>query len=278
MLFATFFFALMNVGVKYLPHVPAVEIVFFRSLVSIIISFSFLKIKKINPWGNNKKILIIRGLSGATALVLYFITLQSIPLASAVTIQFLAPIFTAILGIYIVKEKVYGWQWFFFIFSFAGVLVIQGVDVRITPLYVAIGLIAALFVGVAYNMIRKLKTSENPMVIVFYFPLVTIPLTGIYVATHWVMPSGAEWIILLFIGLVTQFAQYFMTRAFQSEDLSKIVSIRYLGIVYALIFGQILFHETYSVFSYLGMGVVLVGVFLNIRYRQRMIQKLKFKA
>ena len=167
------------------------------------------------------------------------------------------------------KEKVYGWQWFFFLFSFIGVLVIQGVDIRITPQYVAIGLTATLFAGLAYNMIRKINTSENPMVIVFYFPLVTLPVTGIYVAINWVMPSGAEWVILLFIGLVTQFAQYFMTRAFQSEDLSKIASIKYLGIIYALIFGLVLFNETHSIFSYLGMGIVLVGVFLNIWYRQK---------
>ncbi len=271
MLFATFFFALMNVGVKYLSHIPAVEIVFFRSLVSLVISFTFLKIKRIKPWGNNKKILLIRGLSGAIALILFFITIQSIPLASAVTIQFMVPIFTAILGIFIVKEKVRGWQWFFFAFSFAGVLFIQGVDVRITPLYVVIGIVAAFFAGVAYNMIRKLSVSEHPMVIVFYFPLVTLPVTAIYVATHWVNPTNIEWGILLFVGLVTQFAQYFMTMAFQNEELSKIASMKYLGIVYALLFGSILFGETHDFYSYLGMGIVLSGVLLNILYKQKLL-------
>ena len=122
MIAATFFFALMNVGVKYLHNIPAVEIVFFRSLISLVISFAYLKANKIYPWGSNKKILLIRGLAGATALVMFFITLQQIPLASAVTIQFLTPIFTAILGIYIVKEKVYPLQWLFFLVSFLGII------------------------------------------------------------------------------------------------------------------------------------------------------------
>ena len=273
MIAATFFFAMMNVGVKYLRSIPAVEIVFFRSVISLIISFSYLKVRKIHPWGNNKKILFIRGLAGAIALVMFFITLQEMPLASAVTIQFLTPIFTTILGIYIVKERVYVWQWVFFSISFFGVIIIQGVDLRITPLYATIGLVAGIFAGIAYNMIRKLNTTENPMVIVLYFPLVTIPVTGIYVAINWVMPTGIDWLVLLFIGLATQFAQFYMTRAFQAEELSKIASIKYVEIIYAIIFGYLIFSETYDWRSYAGIGVVLFGVFLNIWFKQRIIGK-----
>lgn len=269
MIAATFFFAMMNVGVKYLQNIPAVELVLFRSIISLLITISYLKFYGINLWGSNRKVLFFRGLAGATALIMYFITLQQIPLASAVTIQFLTPIFTAILGIFIVKEKVYPLQWLFFVVSFLGILIIQGVDDRITPIYVGIGLLAGVFAGIAYNMIRKLNVSENPMVIVFYFPLVTIPVTGPWVAFNFIMPQGIEWLIILFIGLATQFAQYFMTRAFQIEDLSKIASLKYLGIVYALLFGYLFFGESYDWNAYAGMGVVLLGVFLNIWYKQR---------
>jgi len=73
------------------PHIPAVEIVFFRSLVSLVLSYLILTKAKVSVWGNNRKVLISRGFTGAIALILYFITLQVIPLASAVTIQFLSP-------------------------------------------------------------------------------------------------------------------------------------------------------------------------------------------
>ncbi|MDH5604752.1 MAG: EamA family transporter, partial [Cyclobacteriaceae bacterium] len=85
MLAATFFFALMNVMVKLVPDIPSVEVVFVRSVVSLVISYFFLKLKKIPIWGNNKKLLLLRGLSGAMALILYFYTLQEMPLATAVT-------------------------------------------------------------------------------------------------------------------------------------------------------------------------------------------------
>ena len=171
MLLAVFFFSLMNVLVKLLPHIPAIEIVFFRALVSLIISVSILKIAKVKIWGNNKKILILRGATGMIALILYFKLIQSIPLASAATILFLAPIFTTILGIFIVKEKVHPIQWLFFLISLVGILLVRGFDDRIQPIHLAIGIVASIFSGLAYNFIRKLKTSETPLVIIFYFLL-----------------------------------------------------------------------------------------------------------
>lgn len=269
MLLASFFFAIMYVLVKLVPNIPSVEIVFFRSVVSLILSYALLKRKRVNIWGNNKKVLMIRGLSGAIALTLFFITIQAIPLASAVTIQYLSPIFTAILGIYIVKEKVKPLQWVFFILAFVGIVIIQGFDTRVSTTYVIIGVLSALLSGVAYNCIRKLKQSEHPLVIVFYFPLVTLPLAGLYLFYDSVMPSGWEWLILIAIGVATQFSQFYMTKAYQSDELSKVASINYIGILYALGFGFVLFHESFSIEVYLGIAVVLSGVILNVWYKQR---------
>ncbi len=190
MLLATLFFSLMNVFVKLLPNIPAVEIVFFRSVVSLVLSVFFLTIQKVNVWGNNKRRLLARGLCGAVALIMYFTTIQLMPLASAATIQFLSPVFSSILGIYIVKEKVHPRQWFFYLIAFAGVIMVKGFDPRITPILFLVGIVAALLSGLAYNFIRKLNTTEHPLVIVFYFPLVTLPITGIICLFGWVQPAG----------------------------------------------------------------------------------------
>ncbi|QSE99418.1 DMT family transporter [Fulvivirga lutea] len=270
MLLATFFFSLMNVFVKMVPDIPAVEIVFFRSVVSLFLSFFFLRIQSVNIWGNNKKVLLFRGVSGAVALILYFTTLQLIPLASAVTIQFLSPIFSSILGIYIVKEKVKPWQWIFYLLAFSGVILVKGFDPRITPELFAIGIVSAFFSGLAYNFIRKLKQTEHPLVIVFYFPLVTLPVTGIISAFDWYMPHGDEWFILLLVGVFTQLAQYFMTKAYQAEELSKIASLKYLGLIYALGFGYVFFEETFNLITYFGMTIMIVGVILNVWYKNNL--------
>jgi len=273
MLLAVFFFSVMNVFVKLLPHIPAVEIVFFRSVVSLIISISFLKMYKINIWGKNHRYLILRGASGMIALVLYFKLMQSIPLASAVTILFLSPIFTNILGTFIVRERVFPMQWAFYLLSFIGILLIKGFDQRIEPIHLAIGIGASIFSGLAYNFIRKIKTAEHPLVIIFYFPLVTMPFTGIASSLNWVAPSGWDWAILLGVGILTQVAQYFMTRSYQSEELSKVANLRYISIVFAWSFGFFIFNETYTVYAYLGMFLAVFGVMLNLWYRKKLIVK-----
>ena len=273
MLFATFFFALMNVLVKTLD-LPAVEIAFFRALGSLSLAYGILKIKRISLPGNNIKGLILRGFFGSTSLVFYFITLQNMPLASAVTIQFLSPIFTTVLGIFLVKESVKPLQWFFFAMAFAGVILIQGFDQRVSLEYLMLGIGSAIFSALAYNMIRMLKDSEHPLVIVFYFPLVTLPITGFFTIFQFEMPHGWDWGIMLLIGILAQLGQYFMTRAYQVDELSKISSMKYIGIIYALFFGAVFFDEHFTFQVYLGIGVVLVGVILNIWYKH-LLQKKK---
>jgi len=272
MLLATFFFSVMNFAVKMLPHIPAVEIVFFRSVVSFIISLSILKATKVPIWGKNYRLLILRGASGAMALILYFRLIQEIPLASATTILFLTPIFATVLGIFFVKEKVYPIQWFFFILSFLGIIMVKGFDMRIALIYLLLGFSSSLFSGIAFNCIRKLNTSEHPLVIILYFPLVTLPITGIWTLFHWVQPHGMDWFILLMVGVLTQIAQYFMTRSFQSEEISKVASLRYLGIIYALIFGYVFFDENFNFMVYMGMLLTIIGVVLNIWYKHSQLK------
>ncbi len=269
MLMALLFFTAMNVLIKYIPRIGAVEIIFFRSVVSLVMSYGILKHKKINIWGNNKKWLIIRGIAGSAGLLFFFTTIKVMPLGSAIAIQYLSPIFTSLLGIIIVKEKVLPWQWVFFGLAFVGVVVIQGFDPRVTPVQALIGIAGALSAGMAYNSIRKLKDSDHPLVIIFYFPLVTIPITGVYLLTNWLQPTFIELSILIAIGVVTQFAQYFMTKAYQADTLSKISSIQYIGIIFALGFGYFLFDESYNFRSGLGIIIIVLGVILNVWYKNK---------
>ena len=268
MLLATFLFSCMNVLVKFVPHIPAVEIVFFRCVVSLSMSYAVLKSQRVYLWGNNRRLLVARGLSGAVALVLYFVLLQQIPLATAVTLQFLSPIVTAFLGVMLLGERMRRWQWLFFLLSFGGMLVINGFDARISAVHLLMGLVAAVGSGLAYTIIRKLNQREHPLVIVLYFPLVTMPIVGLYSAFHWVMPQGWDWAFLLGIGTFTQFAQYFMTKAYQAEEVSKVANLKYLSIIYALSFGFIFFGETFNLMTYVGMALVIAGVVLNVWYKQ----------
>ncbi|MFD1771099.1 DMT family transporter [Sphingobacterium suaedae] len=268
MLVAGLLFSCMNVCVKWVSHLPTLEVVFFRSSFSLLITYLLLKKKRIPLLGNNKLLLTIRGATGCLGLIGSFYTLQNIPLATAVTLNYLSPFFTALFGIFIARQPLAPKQFIYFGLAIVGVILLKGIDHNITLVDLLIGLLAAIFAGLAYNIIAKLKTSEHPLVIIFYFPLVTLPFVGAYSIFHWIQPAGIDWLFLLLVGIFTQGAQYYMTLAYQRANLSKVASLNYMGVIYAILFGYIFFEESLSIYSFLGIGIILTAVLLNIQVKK----------
>jgi drug/metabolite transporter (DMT)-like permease len=264
MLASTGFYAFLNLCVKKLSYLPALELLFFRSAISFIICGFGIWQAGVYFWGTNHKWLIIRGIAGVFALWLYFISIQNMPLASAVSIQYTSPVFTAILATFLLSEKMNKWKWLFFFISIVGVFLIKGVDPRLKLEFVAIGLASAIFSAVAYNAVRKLHKSEHPLVIIIYFPLLALPVSGYYCFFHWVQPIGSDWILAILMGLLTQAGQLCMTKAVQLERLENVTFLNYAGIIFALILGLSFFGEIFDWISLIGMVMVMAGIFLNL--------------
>lgn len=271
MLISVVGFALMNLVVKLLgTNIPAPELVFFRSVVSLVLSLWFISRKKISPFGNNKKWLILRGTFGVIALTTFFYTLQHIPLSAAIVLQYLSPIFTALFAIWLLKEVVKGYQWLFFLISFLGIAIIRGFEETVDTEYLLLGIASSIFAGLAYNAIGKLAKTDDPVVIVFYFPLIATPVMaflGITGIVEWVMPHREQWLLLILMGVLTQIAQVSMTKAFQSSALSGLAAMKYLGIIFALSFDFFIFGVTYQWQALVGMVLVIAGVVLNLFFK-----------
>ena len=155
-------------------------------------------------------------------------------------------------------------QWLYFGISFAGVALIKGFDERISLTFMLIGICSAMFSGMAYTCIRQLKDTEHPLVVVLYFPLMAIPIMSILSYLNWVTPQGIDWLYLLLMGLFTQIAQILMTKGIQSGVANKMISLKYVGTIYALAIGYLLFGESYEIMSLLGITMVILGVVLNL--------------
>lgn len=258
-------FSVMHLCVKLLPRIPIFEIIMARSVFSLIMCLIVLRKKHINPWGNNKKVLILRGIVGLLGLTFFFTSVQNIPLASAITISNLMPVFTLLLAMLILKEKVSPYKWIILVFAFIGVYLIKGFDNRISlpDLFIAVG--AAFFAGSAHFIVRKLRESESPSVIIFYFPLVTIPVISPFVISNWVSPEPDEWLILSCVAVFTHIGQWFLTKAYQLEEVSNVAHIYFLGVVLALLYGYLFFGESFSIPSLAGMLLIVGAVVLNVK-------------
>jgi drug/metabolite transporter (DMT)-like permease len=264
MLISSLGFALVNLCVKYLDNIPVNEVVFFRSVISLGICAYFIKKQNIPFFGNNHNWLISRGIFGVTALTLFFFTIKNMPLASAVTVQYLSPIFTVIIAMFLLKEKVKPVQWLLFLVAFAGIICIKGFDERTSYLYLGLGVASALFSGFAYNSIMKCRTTDAPVTIVLYFALVATPIMGIWCLFDWKTPDGIEWALLLVIGLLTQVAQFCMAKALiMTAQSARIMPLKYVGSIYAIVIGYLIFDEQLQWLTFIGIGLVLAGIILN---------------
>jgi drug/metabolite transporter (DMT)-like permease len=259
-----------------LQKYPAHELVLARSIVSFSISLYIIKRKGYPVFGYNKKWLIVRGVAGMVALTIFFYTLHHLPLAIASTIQYLSPIFTVLLALIILKERIIKMQWLFIILSFIGVALIsfnnfflKNSILKIDYTWLLLGILSAAFSGLAYTAIVKLKGRETPINIVLYFPMIAIPVMTFWCFFDFVMPRGIEWLILLIIGIFTQIAQILMTRALHEEKSSIVTPFQYLGAIYAALIGYFIYDEKVSLIVYLGILLILLGVISNTLIRKR---------
>jgi drug/metabolite transporter (DMT)-like permease len=266
MMFSAFYFSLMNVFVKQLAHIPAMEVVFFRCVISFIACLIGLRGTNSNLFGNKKLLLFLRGASGTTALFCFFLTLQNVPLASGVTLSYLSPIFTAIIAIFMLGERIKPFQWLFYAVSFSGIFFIKGFDTNFPTIYLITGISAGFFSGIAYNLVRSLREKEHPLVIVLHFQVVGIIAGFVFILFQWKTPVGVDWLYLLATGVLTQLGQVYLTKALQAEQVGKVSIVNFTGILYALFFGWILFDEHYTIQTLIGICLVIGGVVLSVIY------------
>jgi len=280
MFLSTLAFSLANICVKQVAHIPAMETVFFRCVIAT--AFCMIGLHRAGAdWrGTNHALLLLRGLFGTTALFLFFVTLQNMPLASAMTIQYLSPIFTTVIAIFVLREGVARLQWLFYAIAFAGVLLIERFDPRISPLLLVIGIVSAFCSGMAYNLVRTMKGREHPLTVVLHFQLVGVVAGFISLFFDWRMPVAWDWFYLFLIGVFSQLGQIFLTNALQKERVAGVAIISYTGLIYALLAGSIIFNEPQSAESLAGMLLVVFGVLLSVVYsnRQREIDKIEATA
>ena len=269
MFLSTLAFFLANVCVKQVAHIPAMETVFFRCIIATAICLYGLRRQQGGIIGENHLRLLLRGLFGTTALFCFFLTLQNMPLASAQTIQYLSPIFTATIAIFVLKERVAGMQWLFYAIAFGGVLLIERVDERISPFYLGLGVFSAFCSAMAYNLVRSLRGREHPLTVVLHFQLVGAAVGFVSLFFDWKTPQGIDWVWLLFVGVFSQIGQVFLTRALQSERVASVAVINYTGLIYAISVGWFVFGEAQGSLSIVGMLLVVLGVLLSVLYGRR---------
>ena len=272
MLVSSLAFTLMSSCVKLVNtyNIPVLQIVAARAFISLLLSYADIKRKGISPWGNNRVLLTLRGVSGVLALMCIYYALTILPLAEANILQNLTPIFTAVLAILVLGEKIHRSTVLCIFLSFLGLIITvkPGLLVSSANDLPAIGVIAALAgaagSAIAYVIVKKLSVSEDSSVIIFYFPMVALPVSLALLGKDIVLPGMEALMLLIMIGLLTQVLQIYLTRAMQVEAANKVTAYSYIQIIFSMLLGGLFFNEIPSVWTWLGGSLIVAGALINV--------------
>lgn len=259
----------INSVVRFVDHLPVFELVFFRSIGTVVCCLVIIKQQKIPVMGNNKKLLTARGVVGLISLALFYKALQLMPMASAVSLRYLSPFFAAGFAMYFLREKMINVQWLFYFLAFIGVILLKGFDTRISIFALIIILVSAVLSGLVYVIIRKIGDTEHPIVIINYFLSIAVIVSGSISIFNWVQPVGIEWILLSTMGLIGFVAQYFMTRALQIEEANLVTPFKYSEVIFTLLVGWSFFGEGQSVIAVFAMFLIISSLLANVWAKQK---------
>lgn len=277
MLLSALAFALMGVFVKLAGQqgIPVLEIIAARAAISLVLSYLQVRRRNLSPWGNRKDLLLMRGLVGFLSLTAVYYALVHLPFAEATVLQYLHPMFTALLALLLLSERPTRATVLCIGLSFVGLIIMvrpgsffgSALEGQLNSVAVMIGVAGAFGSGLAYTLVRKLSATEDAAVIVFYFPLVCLPATLLLLGDGAVMPSPAGWLILLMVGLCTQIGQLALTQAMRLETASRAVSFSYSQVVFAMVLGILVFDEIPVFWTYIGATLIVMGALVNLLWR-----------
>ena len=267
---ASFFFSLMTLCVKNIDkRIPIYELVLFRSLLSLMITSFIINLKKINPWGKNKSLLILRGVLGTLALICIFYAIRNMPLSISTVIQYTYPIFISIFAGIFINEKITRNIIIALIIGWIGILVIlnpiqlSNINVQIENVSILIAFFGAICTALAYVTVKKLSFTEDVYVIIEYFPLVSFITLLPIVLINWVTPNWNELVWIIGIGLFTQLGQTFLTIGLKNLPASEASTINYLQVLFGSIWGVLFFSEIINLNFILGASFVLLGTIMT---------------
>ena len=280
MLISALAFALMAALVKEAGQhgIPLLQIIFVRALVSVVLSLIDIGRSRVHPLGNRKALLFARGFSGFLALTGVFYALFHLSMAQATVLQYLHPVFTALLAFLFLAERPTTATLACIALSLLGLVCMvvpywTASDTTTAPLWPVIaGLGGAFGSGVAYTLVRKLVITEHPSVIVLYFPLICVPGALLLGGADFVWPTAAGWWVLLGVGCFTQLGQLALTKAMQLDAASRVTSLSYVQIILAAILGWLAFGEIPTRATLLGGGLILLGAIVSAWMQPRSVR------
>ncbi len=260
-------FSLMDVIVKWSDDYPVGQVLFFRGFCGIIpILFLIPNDRYKDFYKTTRPFLHLkRCLAGLIALVSIFVALRNLPLATVVSISFAAPIFITIFSIFLLKEKVGIYRWLAVLVGFVGIIFITEPGFSSLNLYYIYPLIFCLGLSYVAIAIRKLSSTEPAWLISFFFSFSIMLLSFLSFYQEWIMPSFLDLFLLSMVGILGGTANLWLSQSYKYSEVSLVSPLKYLALVFAIIFGYFIWNEIPTFKTLLGASLVIFSSIVIFR-------------
>ena len=260
-------FSIMDLIVKWSENYPVGEVLFFRGFFGLIPLFFLIpKERYFNFYKTNRPLLHFkRCAAGLFAIVAIFIALRELPLATVVSITFASPIFTTIFSIFLLSEKVGLYRWLAVLVGFIGIIVISEPGFSSMNIYYFYPIIFCLGLSYVAIAIKQLSVSEPVWLISFYFSISIMILSFFTIPQGWLLPSIKDLFLLSLLGILGGLPNLWLTQSYKFSDVSLVTPLKYLALVFAIIFGYLIWDEIPTLRTLIGSLLVIISSVIIFR-------------
>ena len=268
-------FSLMDVIVKWSVDYPIGQILFFRGFFGIVFYLFVIPKNRLHNFYQTKRpgLHLLRCVSGLIAIIAIFIALRELPLATVVSISFAAPIFTTIFSIFLLSEKVGIYRWLAVLIGFIGIIVITEPGISELNIYYIFPIIFCLGLSYVAITLRQLSSTEPVWLISLFFSLAITLASFFTIPSGWIMPSLNHFMILSLVGIFGGASNLWLSQSYKYSEVSLVTPLKYLALVFAIIFGYFIWGEIPTIKTLAGAFLVIISTLIIFR---REIYKKKF--
>lgn len=270
MAFASFIFSLMGAIIKHVGEgLPCMEIVFFRSIFSLIILTVLIIIFNTRIINNQSGLLILRGILGFLAFTIFYYAITKMHLTKISVILQTRPFLVLILAYLFLKEQLSGKEFLILIVSSAGVLFMliskqseSGID------FLSLICLLGVFFAASSAVIVKYVTATIPTIcILFYFMFVSSACSFPLIINNFVLPTQTQLFLLILIGVLSTLAQLLLTQGIKLSKATISAMVGYLGVVFST-FWEFLFWNNFPDLLTI-FGGIIIGISVMVLATQK---------
>jgi len=264
-------FSIMAIAVReLLDTMGTFEILFLRSLVSLIMVLAVLPRYGIAALGTRRLGLhTVRNLCHFGGQFAWVYAIALLPLATVFAIEFTMPVWTAVLAMLLLGERLNRGRAVMLVLGLAGILIILRPGFAF--IHPAALVMVAGSLGFAATMVatRRLSSTDSPLVVLFYMSVIQLPLGLLPALPDWVTPTLADLPWVIAVGAAGFAAHYCMTRAFRLAEATLVVPIDFLRLPLIALVGGLFYSEPVDIATMLGAAVIVSGTYYSISRESR---------